>query len=59
MGGREGWWVEGWDGVWLGGYFSCRGIVQELFKGGGGVALNVIFQKGSFCTDLFPNTFHF
>ena len=29
--------MEGWDGVWLGGYFSCRGIVQEFFKGGGGL----------------------
>ena len=33
-----------------------RGVERIFFKGAG-VVLNAIFQKGSFCTDLFPNIF--
>ena len=44
-----------------GSFLSCHGSLhlQEHRKGffkGGGALLNVIFQKGSFCTDLYPNT---
>ena len=37
-----------------------QGRKKEFFKGegGGGVVLNAILKKGSFCTDLFYNTLY-
>ena len=35
---------------------TWQGRRKEFFRGG--VVLNVIFSKGSFCTDLLPNTLY-
>ena len=34
-----------------------RGVGRDFSREGGGDVLNVIYQKGCFCTDLFPNTY--
>ena len=34
------------------------GVVRNFPRGGGGVVLNVTFQKCSVCTDLFNNTLY-
>ena len=35
-----------------------KGRRKDFFNGGGGVDLNVTFQKCSFCTDLFTNNLY-
>ena len=35
-----------------------RGVERIFSMGGGGGVSNAIFQKGSICTDLFPNTLY-